>query len=82
MSRKPIHPSQKIPSIAVMIALNITLNTVRSVLVTLFRGTANASDYGDWTEVNGMKYLFHPTQTWRPEQANYFLRRALEYLGV
>ena len=54
---------------------------VMTVLDTLVAATANEASCSQWTEVNGMKYLFHYTQAWTREQAAIFCRLALPYLN-
>jgi hypothetical protein len=54
---------------------------VRYVLAHLFNGTLEGGEAGEWVEVNGLKWLFHPTQRWSKTQAHTFLSSAWNYVG-
>jgi hypothetical protein len=54
---------------------------MRNVLAYTFNGTRSAEECKEWTEVNGIKYLFHFTQPWTREQAHGFLATAWDYIG-
>ena len=54
---------------------------VRHVLAHLFNGMLNDGGSDEWVEVNGLKWLFHPTQRWTKAQARTFLSRAWDFLG-
>ena len=55
---------------------------VRSVLRSLWNGTRTDVACGTWTEVNGCKHLFHPSQPWTRHQANQFIHAAWMFLGM
>ena len=55
--------------------------SVRSVLVGIWDPTRQDSTCSTWTEVNGMKYLFHLSQPWTRVQLNRFLVAAWNYIG-
>jgi hypothetical protein len=54
---------------------------VRAVLATIFNSTLKQEDCAEWTEVNGLKFLFHTTQPWTLNQAHAFVSAAWDYLG-
>ncbi len=54
---------------------------VRYALARLYNGTLEGGGAGEWVEVNGLKWLFRPTQPWSKTQARTFLSRAWTYLG-
>lgn len=54
---------------------------VRWVLAHLFNETRADSTCNEWTEVNGIKYLFRPSQPWRRDAANKFLNDAWSYVS-
>jgi hypothetical protein len=54
---------------------------VRYVLANLFNNTRRDEDCKEWTEVNDIKYLFHPTQPWTRDLAHGFLSAAWDYIG-
>ena len=56
-------------------------NNVRSVLVYTFNNTRKDADCAAWHEVDGIKLLFDPSQSWTREQAHEFLSDAWDYLG-
>lgn len=57
--------------------------STRYALAHIFNGTMSAdcvrSD--DWLEANGIKYLFHPLQSWTFGQLHTFASRAWDYVG-
>jgi len=55
-------------------------HNVRYVLAYLWNETRIAGTCDKWTEVNGIKYLFHATQPWRREDVNAFLQAAWDYV--
>lgn len=52
---------------------------VRHVLAHIFNNTRPLGDCTKWTEVNGIKILFHPTQPWSKEDAHAFVDAAWNY---
>jgi hypothetical protein len=54
---------------------------VRYVLAHLFNETSEGGDAEKWVEVNGLKWLFHPTQPWNKTQARNLLSEAWSYVG-
>ncbi len=54
---------------------------VWNILAHLFNNTSPTDDCTKWTEVNGVKLLFHPTQPWSKEDAHAFVDSAWNYLG-
>lgn len=54
---------------------------VRYVMAHLFNGTLNGGGSGEWVEVNGLKWLFHPTQRWSRTEAHSFVSKAWDYVG-
>jgi hypothetical protein len=63
---------------------NTWLGHVQETLVYIYNGTSDASSEQSesWMEANGIKYLFHPAQSWTREQANDFTIEAWHYLGL
>lgn len=57
------------------------LTDIRNVLAHTFNGTISDEKCRDWTEVNGIKYLFHIRQSWTRQQAHTFLGTAWDYIG-
>jgi hypothetical protein len=55
---------------------------VREVLVFLFNTTIHDEHCAKWTEVSGLKWLFHPTQKWTRQQAHAFVNAAWNYVGL
>jgi hypothetical protein len=57
---------------------------VQNALAHIYNGTASAACVrsGNWMEVNGIKYLFHPAQNWTHQQAHQFAARAWDYVGL
>jgi hypothetical protein len=51
------------------------------VLASIFNSTLPGEDCSSWTEVNGVKYLFHSSQPWSKEEAHEFADKAWIYLG-
>ena len=56
-------------------------NRVKAVLAFLWEGTKADSTCASWTEVSGLKYLFHASQKWTREQAHEFVAAAWVFLG-
>lgn len=54
---------------------------VRMILAYLFNNTIPQVDCTGWTEVNGIKILFHFTQPWSKEDAHAFVDTAWDYIG-
>ncbi|MXX71202.1 MAG: nucleotidyltransferase [Gemmatimonadetes bacterium] len=54
---------------------------VQAVLAYLLTNTASSATCDKWCEVNGIKYLFHPSQRWTRQQAHAFVRRAGDFIG-
>lgn len=54
---------------------------LRYVLVHLYNSTLKNEDCSNWTEVNGIKYLFHASQPWSRVAANGFIAAALSHVG-
>lgn len=54
---------------------------VQNVLAHIFNNTRPMDDCAGWTEVNGIKFLFHPTQPWSKEGGHAFSDAAWNYLG-
>ncbi len=52
---------------------------IQNILAHIFNNTRPADDT-KWFEVNGIKYLFHPTQPWSKEDAHAFVDTAWNYL--
>ena len=55
---------------------------VRYVLARTFNNTKQLDDCKTWTEINGLKYLFHASQPWTYEQVHAFVSAAWNYLGL
>ena len=55
---------------------------VRSILLSLWSGTRTDAECGSWTEVNGIKRLFAPDQSWTRRQAHEFVDAAWRFLGM
>jgi predicted nucleotidyltransferase len=53
---------------------------VQYVLAHLFNGALDGGGPEEWVEVNGLKWLFHPTQKWTKAQAHGFLSEAWNYV--
>jgi hypothetical protein len=53
---------------------------IRAVLAYLFNNTQNENDYGEWGEINELKYLFR-AQKWTVVQAHEFFSAAWDYIG-
>ena len=54
---------------------------VRYALIHLYNGTLEGGGADEWVEVNGLKWLFRPTQRWSKAEARTFLSSAWGYLG-
>lgn len=54
---------------------------LRNALAYLLAMTADQSECKEWTEVDGIKYLFHGSQPWTRQQAHDFVNAAWHYLG-
>lgn len=54
---------------------------VRNVILHIYKNTKEDASCKGWTEVNGIKYLFHSTQKWTREQAKAFALAAWQYVG-
>jgi hypothetical protein len=59
----------------------ILRQSVGAAIAYLWRETRVATSCDKWTEVNGIKYLFHPSQPWRREDVNAFLVTAWNFIG-
>ncbi len=55
---------------------------VQAVLLHLWSNTKEDSTCSAWTEVDGVKYLFHSSQKWTRAQANAFVLAAWSYVGI
>jgi len=55
--------------------------SVRAAIIHLWNQTKVDATCDKWTEVNGIKYLFHSTQPWTRENVNAFLNTAWSYFG-
>jgi hypothetical protein len=51
-----------------------------NVILHIWSKTREATECQNWVEVNGIKYLFHPSQPWTRERANSFLFEILNYI--
>lgn len=54
---------------------------VQNVLAHIFNNTRPTDDCSRWTEVNGIKFLFHATQPWSQQEAHAFTDAAWNYVG-
>lgn len=54
---------------------------VRAVLIELYAALTGAGTADQWTEVNGIKFLFHVRQGWTKQQAIDFVTAAWSYVG-
>lgn len=54
---------------------------LRNVIVAAYQATKTDEACKELTEVNGIKYLFHPNQGWTRVQANEFLLACWRYVG-
>lgn len=54
---------------------------IREVIRFAFQATASDEACRSWSETNGRKYLFHPTQAWTRQQVNDFLLAAWRYVA-
>jgi hypothetical protein len=57
------------------------IEDIRNILIHTFNETLSNDTCHEWVEVNGIKYLFHTTQSWTREQAHAFLGAAWNYIG-
>lgn len=59
------------------------VNIVSGVLGHVYEHTSHPETPDNrWTEVNDIKYLFHPAQKWTPAQAREFTQAAWTYMGL
>lgn len=54
---------------------------VQRVFAVLWDGTDSDAKCDQWCEVNGIKYLFRPSQKWTRIEAHAFIDRAWSYIG-
>lgn len=54
---------------------------IRNILAHTFNETINVEKCREWTEINGIKYLFHSTQPWMLQKVHSFLSAAWDYIG-
>jgi hypothetical protein len=54
---------------------------IRWALAHLYNGAREDSSCSEWTEVNGFKYLFRPSQPWTRLRAHNFVSAAWDYIG-
>jgi hypothetical protein len=57
------------------------VNDLRYVLAHLWNNTRNADLCNEWGEINELKYLFRPAQSWTRQGVNTFLQAAWDYVG-
>lgn len=57
-------------------------DVVRDVLYNIWANTKEDASCATWTEVDGIKYLFHSTQKWTRAEANAFIKAAWNYVGI
>jgi hypothetical protein len=57
------------------------VDDIRYVLAHLFNESRSDDSCKAWLEVNGIKWLFHPTQSWSRQQAHSFVGDAWDYVG-
>lgn len=55
---------------------------LRQALIHLYNETKIEVNCSKWCEINGIKYLFHPSQPWRRDEANAFIVAAWNYAGM
>ena len=55
---------------------------VQAVLFHLWFNTQDDESCKEWTEINGIKYLFHWEQPWTRANAHTFVHAAWSYVGV
>lgn len=65
----------------VFFAYSTWTETVREILVCLFRETSDSGNCSGWGEINRIKYLFHPTQQWTQQIAHNFITAAWNHVG-
>jgi Nucleotidyltransferase domain len=56
-------------------------NNVKDTIAYLWQKTKEDSTCNHWTEVNGIKYLFHSSQPWTRDQVHRFTLAAWNYIG-
>jgi hypothetical protein len=61
--------------------LDTLKRAVRASILYLWDATKADNTCKDWTEVNGIKYLFHASQGWTRENVNAFLVSAWNHVG-
>lgn len=54
---------------------------LRTALAYLSSHLGDSTKCSEWTEVDGIKYLFHANQPWTRQQAYEFVRAAIKHLG-
>lgn len=54
---------------------------MRLVLASLYVDTEDEAKSGKWLEENGIKFLFHPSQSWTRQKAHDFVSAAWSYVG-
>jgi hypothetical protein len=54
---------------------------VQEALRYIFLNTRPDDDASQWVEVNDVKYLFNPSQSWTKAEANAFVLAAWQYVG-
>ena len=57
-------------------------DNVRAVLANIIANTGSQDKCSEWGEVNGLKYLFRPSQPWSRQQAYDFALAAWIHLGL
>jgi len=55
--------------------------TIKNVIIYLFRELNEKNNYKEWGEVNELKYLFRTTQPWKKDDAQRFIKDAWNYVG-
>ncbi|MBL7252167.1 nucleotidyltransferase [Alloalcanivorax sp. C16-2] len=63
-------------------AHELWVDRVQSVLGFLWQQTRSKELSDHWCEVDGIKYLFHPSQPWTREQAHQLINDIWDYVGV
>lgn len=58
------------------------MQDVREILIYLYNNTKDDSPCSEWGEISELKYLFRGPQPWTRPQANAFILRAWQYLGL
>jgi len=54
---------------------------VRDCIAAIYAAVCPEGDCQNWLEINGIKYLFHPSQPWTREQTNDFTLAVWRYCG-